>query len=93
MDTLKKLIKISIWLWRYFSLVRAKKNLKKYEELWNKIRDSITSITKNSNDFDEKYMKIKFNSDDELPLNKTREIPIMTVVVRAIFLENDKYYP
>ena len=38
-------------------------------------------------------MKIKFNSDDELPLNKTREIPIMTVVVRAIFLENDKYYP
>ena len=38
-------------------------------------------------------MKIKFNSDDELPLNKTREIPIMTVVVRVIFLENDKYYP
>ena len=27
------------------------------------------SITKNSDDCDEKYMKIKFNSDDELPLN------------------------
>ena len=36
---------------------------------------------------------IKFNSDDELPLNKTIEIPSMTIVVRAIFLENDKYYP
>ena len=29
-------------------------------------------ITKNSNDYDEKYMKIKFNSDDELPLNQTK---------------------
>ena len=37
-------------------------------------------------------MKIKFNSDDELPLNKTIEIPTMTIVARAIFLENNKYY-
>ena len=32
-------------------------------------------------------MKIKFDADDELPLNKTIEIPIMAIVVRAIFLE------
>ena len=38
-------------------------------------------------------MKIKFNSDDELPLDKTIEIPTMTIAVRAIFLENNKYYP
>ena len=37
-------------------------------------------------------MKIIFNSDDELPLNKTIEIPSMMIVVIAIFLENDKYY-
>ena len=37
-------------------------------------------------------MKIKYNSDDELPLNKTIEIPNMIVVVRAVFYEN-KYYP
>ena len=37
-------------------------------------------------------MKIKFNSDDELPLNKTIHIPSMIIVVTAIFLEN-KYYP
>ena len=36
-------------------------------------------------------MKIKFNSDDELPLNKTIEIPSMIIVVRAICLENNKY--
>ena len=58
-----------------------------------KIRYLIRSIIKNSDDYDEKYMKNKFNSDDELPLNKTIEIPTMTIVVRAIFLENNKYYP
>ena len=69
--------------------MKAKKN---YEELWGKIKDLNTSITKSSDDFDEKYMKIKFNSDDELPLNKTIEIPTMTIVVRAVFHENNKYY-
>ena len=50
-------------------------------------------MTKNLDDYDKKYMKIKFNSDYELPLNKTMEIPTMTIVVRAIFYENNKYYP
>ena len=37
-------------------------------------------------------MKIKFNSDNELPLNKMIEIPTITIVVRVVFLENYKYY-
>ena len=45
---------------------------------WIKIRDLIRS---------------KINSDDELSLNKTIEIPTMTIVVRAVFHENNKYYP
>ena len=81
---------------KYLTLVptnESKEKNKKYEELWIKIRYLIRSITKNSDDHDEKYMKIKFNSDDELPLNKTIEIPTMTIVVRAGFHENNKYYP
>ena len=42
---------------------------------------------------DEKYMKIKLNSNDELPLNNTVEIHSMIIVVRAVFHENNKYYP
>ena len=38
-------------------------------------------------------MKIKFNLDDELPLNKTIEILNMIIVVRAVFHENNKYHP
>ena len=33
-------------------------------------------------------MKIKFNLDDELPLNKMIEIPSMIIVIRAVFHEN-----
>ena len=46
-----------------------------------------------SDDYDEKYTKIKFNSEKELPLNKTIKIPMITIVVRAVFHENNKYYP
>ena len=38
-------------------------------------------------------MKIKFNSDYELPLNKTIEIHSMIIVVRAVFYENNKNCP
>ena len=65
----------------------SKEKVKKYEELLIEIRDLIRLIIKNSDDFDEKYMKIKFNSDNELSLNKKIEIPTMTIVVRAIFLK------
>ena len=63
----------------------SKKIMKKYEELCSKIRNLIRSTTKNSDDYDKKCLKIKFNSDDHLSLNKTIEIPSMMVVVRAAF--------
>ena len=40
-------------------------------------------ITKKSDDYDEKYIKIKFNPDDELLLNKTTKILSIIIVVRA----------
>ena len=48
----------------------SKEIIEKYEELRSKTKDLIGSVTKNSDDYDEKYMKIRSNSDDELPLNK-----------------------
>ena len=65
--------------------MKQRNNKKTHEELWRKIRDLIRSITENSDDYDEKYMKIKFNSDEELLLNKTVEINNI-IVARAVFL-------
>ena len=38
-------------------------------------------------------MKIKLNSDDNLPLNKTVKFRVLTVIIRNIFEKDDKYYP
>ena len=72
--------------------MKSKKKMKKREQLRTKIRYLISSKTKNTDDYDEKYMKIKFYSDNEWPLNKTIGTRTMEIFVSAIFHENNKYY-
>ena len=55
--------------------------------MWSKIRYLIRSIIKNSDDYDEKYMRIKFDLDDDLPLNKMIEIHNITIVVKGFFMK------
>ena len=38
-------------------------------------------------------MKIKFNSNDELSLDKTIESPSLIIIFRAVFHENSRCYP
>ena len=38
-------------------------------------------------------MKIKFNSDDNLPLNKPLKFHNMTITIRSVFKEDGKLYP
>ena len=37
-------------------------------------------------------MKIKFSSDDDLPLNKPLKFHAMTIIIRSVFEEDDKFY-
>ena len=39
------------------------------------------------------FMKIKFNSDDDLPLDKPLKFQVMTMVVRSVFEKDGKFYP
>ena len=54
-----------------FHTDESKDRLKKYEELRNKIKDLTRSTNNNSGNYDKKYMRTKFNSDDHLPLQKS----------------------
>ena len=71
----------------------------KNETLWIKIilrnllDQIIRSETNNLDDYDEKYVKIKFNLDDDLPLKKKLELDNMIIVVRFVFHEDSIYYP
>ena len=47
------------------------------------------SLTYNNND---DYMKIKFNSDDNLPLNKIIKFCVLTIIIKNIFEKDSKYY-
>ena len=38
-------------------------------------------------------MKIKFESDDDLPLGETLNIPVCVITVRSVFQKKNKYYP
>ena len=58
---------------KYLTLVfvnDSKEKIEKYKELWIKIRDLIRSITENVDGCDEEYIETRFNSDNELYLNK-----------------------
>ena len=44
-------------------------------------------------EYEKDYMKIIFNSDDDLPLNKTLKFHLMTITIRSVFEEDGKLYP
>ena len=53
----------------------------------------IKEISNDECDYEKGYMKIKFNSDDNLPLNKPLKFHNMTITIRSIFKEHGKLYP
>ena len=38
-------------------------------------------------------MKIKFNTNDNIPLNKSIYFPTITIIIRSVTKKDDKYYP
>ena len=39
------------------------------------------------------FIKIRFKTNDDLPLNKIINIPVCVIIVSSIFKEDGKYYP
>ena len=70
-----------------------KKLLKKYSDVWNGIKNKVKEVDDSECDYEKDYMKIKFNSDHNVPLNKPLKFHSMTITIRSIFKENGKLYP
>ena len=76
------------------SVNENKRLLKRYADVWDGIKYEIKTINGGKeNDYGKNYMKIKFNSDDNLPLNKPLKFHAMTIIIRSVFEEGDKLYP
>ena len=72
---------------------KNKELLKKYNDVFNGIRDKIKEVSSDECDYEKDYMKIKFNSDDDLPLNKQLKFHNMVITIRSVFKEDGKLYP
>ena len=69
-----------------------KELLKKYIDVWNGIKNKIKEVSSTECDYEKDYMKIKFNSDDDLPLSKPLKFHNMTIIFRSISEEDGKLY-
>ena len=69
-----------------------KELLKKYNDVWNGIMGKIKEVRNDEFDYKKDYMKIKFNSDDDLPLSKPLKFHLMTITIRSVFEEDGKLY-
>ena len=82
---------------KYLSFASTDNNkevLKKYIKVLYEVKYHIQKI--NGDEFGEygkDYMKIKFDSDDDLPLDKILNVSVLTIIIRSVFENDGKYYP
>ena len=70
-----------------------KKSLERYDDIFNGIMSKIKKIDYDWLEFSKDYMKIRFSSDDNLPLNKPLKFYQMTITIRCVISEDNKLYP
>ena len=75
------------------STYKYKELPKKYNDVFNGISEKIKEISSRECDYEKHYMKIKFNSDDDLPLNKPLKFDLMIITIRSVFEKDGKLYP
>ena len=75
------------------SIDENKEVLKKCTELWNLIKNKNETINGGKKgEYDKDFMKIEFDTDYNLPLNKQLKLHMLTIIVRSVFEEHGKFY-
>ena len=61
--------------------------------MWNEIIEQIELTSTDKVKYRKDVMRIKFETNDELPFNKVMNTPVCIVVISSIFKKDGKYYP
>ena len=65
-----------------------------YRELWNEIKNQIETINEGELiKYNKDFMKIRFDSNDDLSLGKILSILVLSIIVKFVFQNENKYYP
>ena len=71
-----------------------KEVLNKYEEVWEGMKKEIETINGGKKiEYGKDLKKIRFESNDDLPVNKPIKLLLLTIIIRSVFSENGKFYP
>ena len=66
---------------------------KKYKQVWEGVKKEIETIIGDEKiEYGKDYMKIRFKSIDDLPLNKPVKLGILAIIIRSVFSEDGKFY-
>ena len=77
----------------FASTDKNKEVLRKYTERSDKIKSLIEKINNKTGEYRKGFIKIRFNSDNKLALNKILKLHNVTVIVKSVFEKNSKHYP
>ena len=67
---------------------------KKYEQVWEGIKKEIETINGSEKiEYRKDFLKIRFESNDDLPLSRPVKLHLLTIIIRSVFSEDDKFYP
>ena len=77
----------------FYSADENKNLFKKYNGVWSGIKNKIEAISSGECDYEKYYMKIKFNSDDDLSLNEPLKFHSLTIIIKSVFEVDGKRYP
>ena len=82
---------------KYLVLVEIDENkevLNKYGEVWEGIKKEIETINSGEKiEYGRDFWKIRFESNDDLPLNKPIKLCLLAIIIRSVFSENSNFYP
>ena len=66
---------------------------KKLVDIFESIKNKIREKTWDAVEYDKDYMKIKFESNNILPVGKNVSIHLATIIIRSVFAQDGKHYP
>ena len=67
--------------------------LRKFANIWKSIRDKIKKNTGGIVLYDKDYMRIKFESNDNLLTDNIVNMHLVTIIIRSAFAQNGKFVP
>ena len=77
----------------WYLVISDKDAYKKLVDIFENIKNKSTEKTWDVVEYDKDYMKIKFESNNIFPIDKDVNIYTATIIIRAIFAKDGKYYP